>query len=144
MKSVKEIMTKDPACCEPNTPLTECAKMMCEHDCGEIPVVSGSTEKKLVGVITDRDIVCRAVVKGSDIRSAKVGDFMTKDCATVKENSSIDECINVLKQRQIRRVPVVDEQGKCCGIVSQADLARKERPERTADFVRRVSEPVHV
>ena len=143
MKNVKELMTQDPACCEPNATLLDCAKMMCEHDCGEIPVVSNQNEKKLLGVITDRDIVCRAVVKGQDPRSAKVSDFMTKNCVTVRENSSVEECMNILKDRQIRRVPVVDDRGRCCGIVSQADLARKEHPTKTADVVRKISEPVH-
>ena len=137
---VKEIMTPDPACCTPDTTLQRVAEMMVENDCGEIPVVESAASKRPVGVITDRDIVCRTVAKGLNPLTLTASDCMTTPCVTVTPETSLDECCRVLEEKQIRRVPVVDASGSCCGIVALADVARHARKRETAEVVREVSE----
>jgi len=93
-----------------------------------------------VGVITDRDITCRAVAKGRNPLEMTVQQCMTTPCITVNTGDNIVDCCRVLEENRIRRVPVVDDQGRCCGIVSQADIARR-MDELAAEVVRQVSEP---
>jgi len=138
---VKDIMTPDPACCTPDTALQRVAELMVENDCGEIPVVESAASMKPVGVVTDRDIVCRTVAKGINPLGLTAADCMTTPCVTVTPDVSLDECCRVLEENQIRRVPVVDASGVCCGIVALADIARHARKRETAEVVKEVSEP---
>lgn len=138
---VKDIMTPDPACCTPDTTLQRAAEMMVEHDCGEIPVVENAASMKPVGVITDRDITCRTVAKGHNPLTMTVAECMTTPCVTVGPDTSLAECCRVLEENQIRRVPVVDAAGACCGIVALADIARHAEKRETAEVVKEVSEP---
>ena len=137
---VKEIMTPDPACCTPDTTLQRVAEMMVENDCGEIPVVENIASMKPVGVITDRDITCRAVAKGLNPLTLTAAECMTTPCVTVTPDTSLDECCRVLEENQIRRVPVVDAGGACCGIVALADIAKHAKTRDTAEVVKEVSE----
>ncbi len=121
---VKDIMTTDPACCTPQSKLQEAVELMIDNDCGEIPVVDDIETAKPVGVITDRDIVCRTIGKGLNPLEMTVGDCMSTPLISITPDSSLDECYQVLEENQIRRVPVVDLSGKCVGIVSLADIAR--------------------
>lgn len=136
---IRSIMTSDPTCCSTETTLREVAQLMKDRDCGEIPVVDGS--RKPVGVITDRDIVVRALVEGGDSSSATVGTYMTSPATTITTQCSLDECADVMEQNQIRRVVVVDDQGCVTGIVAQADIALACRDGRTAEVVKQVSRP---
>jgi CBS domain-containing protein len=129
-------MTPAPQCCSRDTTLNEVAKLMVETDCGEIPVTDGS---RLVGVITDRDIVCRAVAKGKNPATATAGECMTEPAITVNEESTLEEVMTLMEEKQIRRVPVVDGTGCCCGIISQADLALTARESKVGELVREVS-----
>ena len=138
---VKEIMTVDPACCTAETNLQEVAKLMVDHDCGEIPVVDNQSTKKPIGVITDRDIVIRAVAKGNNPLDLTAADCMTKPCVTVTPAMSIEDCGRILEQNKIRRVPVVDTAGSCCGIVAVADIALRARENVATEVVKEVSEP---
>lgn len=138
---VKEIMSEKIACCTRNTNLQEAARMMVEHDCGALPVVESERNHKPVGVITDRDIVCRAVAEGKNPLEMTVADCMTDSCITVSPDSTLEECCQILEQHQIRRVPVVDQKGECCGVVSQADIARQAPEHETAEVLREVSRP---
>lgn len=135
---VREIMTDNPACCGPETPIKEAARLMVENDCGELPVIDES--RKPVGVVTDRDIACRGVAQD---RSADtpVRDVMSSPVVTVSPETSVEDCCSTLGQNQIRRVPVVDESGSCCGMASQADIARNAPEVETAELVRDVSQP---
>src|SRR5436189_5961615 len=121
---VKDIMTLNPACCTPQSNLEEAARLMVDFDCGEIPVVDDFTSSLPIGVITDRDIVCRTVGKGLNPLDMTVGDCMTTPLISVTPDSSLDDCYRVLEQNQIRRVPVFDAGGRCVGIVALADIAR--------------------
>lgn len=143
MAALTSVMTPDPAVCTPDTPIRDVARMMSRNDCGEIPVVESEQNAKPVGVVTDRDIALRIVAEGRDIASARASDAMTSPATTVREDASIDDACALMEREQIRRVVVVDNAGKVCGIVAQADIARSGRDEETAELVREVSEPTH-
>jgi CBS domain-containing protein len=138
---VKEIMTANPACCTPDTPLREVAQAMVDNDCGEIPIVRSRSDKTLVGVVTDRDIVCRLIARGRNPLEAKASDCMSSPVVAVRESTQLEECTRIMEDSQIRRVPVVNGGGMCCGIVSQADIAKHGSRRVVADLVKDVSEP---
>jgi CBS domain-containing protein len=138
---VKDVMTADPACCTAESSLQEVAKLMVDNDCGEIPVVASDESKKPIGVITDRDIVVRSVAKGENPLDLTAADCMTEPCVTVTPEMSIEECGNILESNKIRRVPVVDKAGACCGIVALADIALRAGDKVSSEVVREVSEP---
>ena len=138
---VKEVMTANPACCTADTPLPEVARMMVDNDCGEIPVVENKGSKVPVGVVTDRDIVCRAVAKDSNPLDLTAADVMSKPIVTVSPETPVDECCRIMEEKQIRRVPVVDANGACCGIVALADIALQARSGVAGELVKEVSEP---
>lgn len=135
---VREIMTDDPACCRPETPMKEAARLMAENDCGELPVIDERGAP--VGVVTDRDIACRGVAQDRS-GDTPVREVMSSPVVTVKPDTSLEDCCATMEENQIRRVPVVDESGGCCGIVSQADVAEAAPEHETAELVRDVSRP---
>ena len=137
--NVSSLMTPNPACCTPDTTIQDVAVLMVQHDCGEIPVIRGENDRRMVGVITDRDIVCRVVASGEDPAEALVEDSMTQSPVAVRSDMSLDECLALMEEHQIRRVPVVDENELICGIVSQADIAVGAAPAETGKLVREVS-----
>lgn len=141
MIQVKDIMTKTPACCAPDASLQDVALLMVKHDCGQIPVVESELSLKPLGVVTDRDIVCRLVAAGKDARETTAGDCMSTPCVTLPLEASVEECCHLLEKYQIRRVSIVDEAGRCCGIVAQADIAIRSAKLRAADVLKEVSEP---
>ena len=110
---------------------------MVEADCGEIPVIDAS--KRLIGVITDRDIVCRVVAKGKNPSSVTAGECMTEPVVVVTEDTPLASVMQVMEENQIRRVPVVDGSGCCCGIISQADVALSASENQVGEMVREVS-----
>lgn len=138
---VKDVMTADPACCISESALQEVAQMMVDHDCGEIPVVDSKETRRPIGVITDRDIVCRAIARGLNPLDLTVADCMTTPAVTVTPDTSIGQCAWLMEDKKIRRVPVVDADGACCGIVALADIALKSKTGVTAEVVKEVSEP---
>jgi CBS domain-containing protein len=137
-KTARDIMTPDPACCTPTMTLDQVARMMVQNDCGEIPVIDAS--ERPIGVVTDRDIVCRVVAEGKNPMAHTVETCMTQPVVTVKPDDPIDKVVATMEQYQIRRVPVTDEKGCCTGIVSQADIARAERLTEIGELVREVSQ----
>ena len=138
---VREIMTPNPVCCTVTTPLKDVARAMVEHDCGEIPIVENHDEKMLVGVVTDRDIVCRLVAQGKNPLELTAESCMSSPVIVVWESTQIEDCAQLMEENQIRRVPVVDGGGACCGIVSQADIAQHASRRITAELVKDVSQP---
>ncbi len=134
-------MTKNPACCTPDSTLQEVAHMMEMYDCGCIPVIENHQMMRPVGTITDRDITIRTFSANKNPVEMKASDIMTSDIATVTPDTSVEDCMNVMESKQIRRVLVVDKNGRCTGIVAQADLAEHAtHPAQTAHFIREVSE----
>lgn len=135
---VREIMTENPACCAPDTSIKEAARLMVQNDCGEIPVTDERGAP--VGVVTDRDIACRAVAQGKSL-DTPVSEIMSTPAVTATPETTVEDCCATLEENRIRRAPVVDESGSCCGIVAQADIARNAPEHETAEVVRDVSQP---
>lgn len=133
------VMTANPACCKQDTPLRQVAQMMAENDCGMIPVVD--QQNMPVGVITDRDIAVRAVAGGKDTTRASAADYMTTPVRTVGQDSSLADCVAAMQAGQVRRIPVVDGEGRLCGVVAQADIALNGNDKVTGEVVQQVSKP---
>jgi CBS domain-containing protein len=140
MKTVESLMTKNPVCCTAVTKLPVVAKMMVDHDCGEIPVVDDMKNLRIMGVITDRDIVCRTVAKNLNPLDILVSDVMTFPLVTVAPGSSLEKCCEIMEEHQIRRLPVVDDFDRICGIISLADIARSNFSQMS-EVLREVSHP---
>ena len=115
--------------------------MMVRCDCGEIPVVQDQSQKKVIGVVTDRDIVCRAVAEGTNCLTLTAAAVMSSPAITVTPETDLDDVVRLMEERQIRRVPVVDRNGALRGIVSLADVARHHSKRETGELVREVSAP---
>ncbi len=138
---VSEIMSSHVETCTPQHSLAAAAKLMEQCDCGAIPVVESQGSNKLVGIITDRDITIRAVAHGRDPATLHVLDCMSGDLSSVSPETDIEQCLNLMEQKQVRRMPVIDDQGRICGIIAQADIAEKADAGKIAELVREVSEP---
>jgi CBS domain-containing protein len=136
-KLARDVMTPSPACCTPDTTLDEVAKLMAQNDCGEIPVVD--TGDQIVGVVTDRDIVCRVVAESKNPMAYTAETCMSQPVVTVRTDASLDEVVTTMEKHQIRRVPVVDERECCVGMISQADVAWSGQQREVAELVREVS-----
>lgn len=138
---VKDIMSANPACCTPDTTLQQVAQMMVDCDCGVIPVVQDMQDRKLLGLITDRDIVCRTIAKGINPLNEPVGKYMSSPVVVAKPEMSLHDCLESMERYQIRRIIVVDDNGTCLGVLSQADLVSKLPEHETAEILREVSKP---
>src|SRR5262245_61723205 len=135
---VREIMSNHLVCCTPDTPLADVARLMVENDCGQIPVV-GPDDRRPVGVVTDRDIACRAVAQGRNPLNLTARDCMSSPVVTVSADAGVNECCETMARQQVRRLPVIDENGECCGMVAQADIARVTSENVAGHVVREVS-----
>jgi len=133
---IKDAMTVAPICCSPNDKLDYVAQLMSEHDCGFIPVCDSS---KLVGVVTDRDITCRAVAAGNMPTSVRIKDVMTKPVFTIGQNEDVQTAIELMEAKQVRRLPVVDDRNNVVGVIAPSDLAPTFASTNVADFLLAVS-----
>lgn len=122
---VADIMTPDPACCTPDSTAQEVATLMKDHDCGSIPVVESRDNKRLVGTVTDRDLAIRGLAAGKGPDTA-VRELMTESPITSAPEDEVEVVREVMVAQMVRRVPVVDGNGKIVGIVAQADIARED------------------
>jgi CBS domain-containing protein len=138
---VKEIMTRTPAVCTPETTLQDVARTMVGRDCGAVPVVRNGNAGDLAGIITDRDMVVRAVAEGRDPLTLTAAHCMTSPALTIREDATVDDCTDLMEAKKIRRVPVVDNAGALVGIVAQADIARHSSRKDAGELVRDVSSP---
>lgn len=136
---IKEIMTRQPVCCFPSTLIENAASLMVEHDCGALPVVAVDGSRVPVGIITDRDIVCRMVARADSPVGRLVVDCMSGPPICVSLNDSVSKARTLMQEYKVRRILVLDETGGCCGILAQADLARQLPNEATAELLRSVS-----
>ena len=139
--TAKDLMTPDPACCTRDTPVTDVARLMVHRDCGQIPIVESNTRKRVIGVVTDRDIVCRAIAEDRNPLDLKAEAVMTSPAVTVADTSGADDVQSAMEKHQIRRVPVVNQNGELSGIISQADIARQRSSREAGELVRDVSAP---
>jgi len=138
---VREIMTADPVCCTPEDNAQKVAKMLCEQNIGSVPVVLDQSSRKLVGVVTDRDLCCKVIAAGLSPANTKIDKVLTLNPVTCRDGENVASCEDLMQQHQIRRIPVLDGEGRCIGIVSQADVALKEKPEKVSKTVTEISRP---
>ena len=138
----QDIMTRNPSCVTPETPVREAARIMRDEDVGVVPVVEGNGSKTLLGVVTDRDLAVRIVAEGQSV-DIPVRQVMTADrLATGRADADVDDVMNRMASEKVRRIPIVDERGELVGIVSQVDVVRKAKDENKAEeTVERISEP---
>lgn len=136
---VRSVMSSDVSCCQRETSLQEVARLMIECDCGEIPVCD--EDRRVVGVVTDRDIACRTVAKGRNPLELRAADCMTAPAIVVSQDASLEEACALLEDNQVRRLPVVDDAERCIGMITIADVSRFAPRRTTAKVVERISEP---
>ena len=137
----QDIMTKDPSCVTPDARVQDVARMMKNEDVGIIPVVESDSSKKLVGVVTDRDIAIRIVAEGKSSSDSSVRDIMTTGVQTSSPSDNVKEVMALMGREQVRRVPIVDESGKLVGIVAQADIMLEADDKRAEKTVEQISQP---
>jgi CBS domain-containing protein len=133
--SIKEVMTRDVRACEPNATVADAAKVMAQEDVGPVPIVQ---DGRLIGIVTDRDIVVRVVAEGRDPNATTVSEIASTELVTVSPDDDLDEALKLLAERQIRRLPVV-EGDRLVGIVAQADIARLGKDKTTGEVVEEIS-----
>jgi len=142
MAKCSDVMTREPVCCEPGDSVTQVAGVMKREDIGSIPVVESREDRQLVGIVTDRDLVVKVLAGGTSIDAATVRDAMTSNPASCREADDVSKAVELMSQRQVRRMPIVDGSGRLTGIISQADVAtRVHSDQKTGELVEAISEP---
>jgi CBS domain-containing protein len=134
-------MTKEPSCCLPGDSVSTAARIMKQQDVGPVLVVGDHTGMRLVGIVTDRDIALEVVADGRDPYSTRVDSVMSANLVTVTEDDEVEEAMKLMAEYQVRRIPVVDSDGRVVGIIAQADLARLGEDEQVGDLVEEISQP---
>ena len=140
--AIDQLMKKDPVVCQAADSLNEAARIMWEHDCGFVPVVDA--ERKVVGVITDRDICMCAYTRGADLMVLRVSDAMSTLVRSCKPGDTLASAENTMEGAQVRRLPVVDDEARLIGILSLSDLARRSGRARKGDGAPSEAEIGHV
>jgi CBS domain-containing protein len=141
MKKCDEVMTKNPVCCLPDDMVVKVAQLMKRENIGPIPVIENEETRKLVGIVTDRDLALKIVAEGRDAKSTKVEAVMTHKVVTCRADDDLQRAIDAMSEHQLRRIPIVDDDNKIVGIISQADVAtRVDQPEKTAEMVKEISQ----
>jgi CBS domain-containing protein len=141
MKKCSEVMTSKPVCCVPNDMVSRAAKLMKVGNIGAIPVVEDEQNRKLVGIVTDRDLALHIVAEGRDPKSTKVRAVMTGKVVTCMADDDLQKALDAMAANQLRRIPVVDSQNQLVGIIAQADVAtRVDQPDKTAAVVKEISQ----
>ena len=135
-KSIRELMTSNPCSIESDKSVAYAAKMMRDEDVGLAPIVEG---ERLVGTVTDRDVAIRVVAEGKDPESTKVKEIASTDLVTIDPQQDLDEALRLMAQHQVRRLPVVEEDGRLVGVVAQADIARSGNESKTGELVEEIS-----
>jgi CBS domain-containing protein len=136
-KEIREVMTSKVCSIDADKPIAYAAKMMRDEDVGLAPIVEGD---RLVGTLTDRDIAVRVVAEGRDPQSTTVRDVASTDLVTVDPQQDLDEALRLMAQHQVRRLPVVEEDGRLVGVLAQADIARQAGDRKTGEVVERISQ----
>jgi CBS domain-containing protein len=137
-----DVMTREPVGCEPADSIPRVAQLMKSEDVGAVPVVESKTSRKLVGIVTDRDIVVKVVAGGRTVENATARDAMTNNPVTCREDDDVSKAVALMAERKVRRIPIVDGSGVLQGIIAQADIAtRVHRDQTTGELVEAISEP---
>jgi CBS domain-containing protein len=133
---VREVMTDRPRCVTLDTPISEAASLMESENVGSLPVLEG---EELAGMITDRDIVVRAVAKGKDPRGMPVREVASRELVTVYAEEDLSNALTKMASEQVRRLPVVDEDNRLVGILAQADVALEAKEKTVGEMVEEIS-----
>jgi CBS domain-containing protein len=138
----RDVMTPYPACSLPDDSVAEAARLMKLEDVGVIPVVNDHDDRRLVGMLTDRDLATRVVAEARNPATTRVGDVMTTDVVVCRATDLYQEALQAMAVNQVRRIPVVDDEHRLLGIIAQADVAtRIAQPSTTGTLVEAISEP---
>ena len=133
---VHDVMTDSPRCVTTETSVSDAAVLMESEDVGSLPILDGD---QLAGVVTDRDIVIRAIAKGKDPRGMAVRDVASRELVTVQADDDLMDALQLMATRQVRRLPVVDENNRLVGILSQADVAVSAKEKSVGEMVEEIS-----
>jgi len=141
MKTCADIMTPNPYFCKPTDNVVSVAELMKRENVGSVPVVDNDQTKKLIGIITDRDLALKVVGEGLEAKSTKVEAVMTRKVVTCRSDDELQVALDAMSENQLRRIVIVDNVNKILGIISQADVAtRVNQPEKTAEVVKDISQ----
>jgi CBS domain-containing protein len=144
MTKCNEVMTSNPTCCLPTDTVNQVAQMMKNEDVGSIPIVENQQTKKLMGIVTDRDLALKVVAEGRDPKSTRVEQVMTHDPVACHADDDLQQVLTAMAGYQLRRIPVIDATNRIVGIVAQADVAiHAENAKQTAKVVEEISKPAH-
>jgi CBS domain-containing protein len=136
MAKIRDFMTSNPRSVDSGSKASEAAQLMRDEDVGLVPVIEG---ERLVGTVTDRDIALRVVAEGKPPESTTVGEIASRELVTIDPQQDLDDALRLMARHQVRRLPVVEEDGKLVGIVAQADIAQHASDAQTGDVVRDIS-----
>jgi CBS domain-containing protein len=140
MTKCGEVMTKNPVVCMPNDLAAKVAQVMKLEDVGPVPIVEDGQSRRLVGMVTDRDLAVKVVAEGRDIKTTRAEDVMSRKIVTVRAEDDLQKALDAMAENQLRRIPVVNDEGRIVGIIAQADIAtRVNQPEKTAAVVKKIS-----
>ncbi len=136
---IREIMSPNPTCCVPEDSAQKVAGILRDQDIGSMPVVADRESRQLVGMITDRDLCCSVVADGLDPKTTPIEKFVSRSPVSCRDGENVEACDRLMQLHQVRRVPIVDAEDRVIGIVAQADLALKDKPERVSKTVAEIS-----
>lgn len=141
MKTCEEVMTPNPVCCLPTDNVIRAADLMKRENVGPIPVIESEETRKLVGIITDRDLALKVIAKGCDPSTTQVESVMTRKVVSCRLDDPLQKAMNLMSEHQLRRITIVDKSNAILGIISQADIAtRGNNPEETAVVLKEISQ----
>jgi CBS domain-containing protein len=135
-EGIRNVMTTNPRSLESGDGVIAAARLMRDEDTGIVPIVE---DGRLIGTVTDRDIAIRVVAEGRSPESTTIGEIASRELVTIDPEQDLDEALRLMARHQVRRLPVVEEDGKLVGIVAQADIAQHASDERTGDVVEDIS-----
>ena len=136
---IREVMSQNPTCCVPHDSAQKVAKKLNDRTIGYMPVVADRQSRRLIGMITDRDLCCSIVAGGLDPKTTRIEKFIKTAPVTCREGENVEACERRMQEHQVRRIPVVDAQECVIGIIALADLALKDKPERVSKTVAEIS-----
>lgn len=142
MTTCSEVMTASPTFCLPDHTASYVARIMRDEDIGSVPIIENLNTRKLVGIVTDRDLTLKVIAENRDGQSVTLNEVMSRHPVTCRENEDIDRAMQAMADHQVRRIPIVNERNELVGIIAQADIAtRTEQPRKTAAVVEDISKP---
>jgi CBS domain-containing protein len=140
MKTCEEVMTRNPVCCLPDESVNQVARKMRSEGVGSIPIIENRENQQLVGILTDRDLALKVVATGRNPAKMKISEVMRQNPFTCLQSDNVQKAFDMMASHQVRRIPVIDGNGRIVGIIAQADVAtRIDEPEKTGELVAKIS-----